>query len=75
MRSRFGIPGRLEFYSPQALHEILRQNVKLLKLHSEDDALWELARRSRGTPRIANRCCGGFAILRRWKGMGKSIWA
>jgi Holliday junction DNA helicase RuvB len=55
MRSRFGIPGRLEFYSPQSLHEILRQNVKLLKLHSEDDALWELAQRSRGTPRIANR--------------------
>jgi Holliday junction DNA helicase RuvB len=55
MRSRFGIVNHIEFYSPDALHEILRQNAKLLKLESEDTALWELARRSRGTPRIANR--------------------
>jgi len=55
MRSRFGIVSHIEFYSPEALHEILRQNVKLLKLHADDDALCELARRSRGTPRIANR--------------------
>ena len=55
MRSRFGLVNHIEFYSEQALHEILRQNVKLLQLHSEDPALWELARRSRGTHRIANR--------------------
>jgi Holliday junction DNA helicase RuvB len=55
MRSRFGIVSHLEFYSPESLHEILRQNAKLLKLEYEDDALWELSRRSRGTPRIANR--------------------
>jgi Holliday junction DNA helicase RuvB len=55
MRSRFGIRQHIEFYSPEALHEILRQNVKLLKLKTEDEALWEIARRSRGTPRIANR--------------------
>src|SRR6266568_389383 len=55
MRSRFGIVSHIEFYSPESLHEILRQNAKLLKLEYEDNALWELARRSRGTPRIANR--------------------
>ena len=55
MRSRFGIVEHIEFYTPEALHEILRQNTKLLKLHAEDEALWELSRRSRGTPRIANR--------------------
>jgi len=55
MRSRFGINEHLEFYAPEALHEILKANAKLLKLTSEDDALWELARRSRGTPRVANR--------------------
>jgi Holliday junction DNA helicase RuvB len=55
MRSRFGISSHIDFYSPEALHEILRQNVKLLKLEADDDALKELARRSRGTPRIANR--------------------
>jgi holliday junction DNA helicase RuvB len=55
MRSRFGIANHIEFYTPESLHEILRQNSKLLKLHSDDSALGELARRSRGTPRIANR--------------------
>src|ERR1700677_3463356 len=55
MRSRFGIRQHIEFYQPQALHEILRQNAKLLKMEVEDVALWELANRSRGTPRIANR--------------------
>jgi Holliday junction DNA helicase RuvB len=55
MRGRFGISQHIEFYTPEALHEILRQNSKLLKLKSEDAALGELARRSRGTPRISNR--------------------
>src|SRR5882724_1080096 len=55
MRSRFGIRQHIEFYTPEALHEILRQNAKLLKMEVEDAALWELANRSRGTPRIANR--------------------
>jgi len=55
MRSRFGIRQHIEFYLPEALHEILRQNAKLLKLEAEDAALWELANRSRGTPRISNR--------------------
>src|SRR3954469_21428258 len=55
MRGRFGISEHIEFYTPEALHEILRANVKLLKLEAEGPALWELARRSRGTPRVANR--------------------
>jgi Holliday junction DNA helicase RuvB len=55
MRSRFGIVSHIDFYTPEDLHEILRANVPLLKLEAEDQALWELARRSRGTPRIANR--------------------
>ena len=55
MRGRFGIAEHIEFYSPEALHEILRANAKQLKVESQDEALWELARRSRGTPRVANR--------------------
>jgi Holliday junction DNA helicase RuvB len=55
MRGRFGICEHIEFYTPEALHEILRANARELKLESEEPALWELARRSRGTPRIANR--------------------
>ena len=55
MRSRFGILEHIEFYTADALHTILRQNATLLKLEAADDALTELSRRSRGTPRIANR--------------------
>lgn len=55
MRSRFGIVEHLEFYSPEALLQILRQNAVLLKVEAEDQALRELSGRSRGTPRIANR--------------------
>ena len=55
MRGRFGIAEHIEFYTPDALHEILRANAAKLTLESEDKALWELARRSRGTPRVANR--------------------
>src|SRR5580704_7323090 len=55
MRGRFGISEHIEFYSPEALHEILLANAKLMKLDVQGEALWELARRSRGTPRVANR--------------------
>src|SRR3954451_10924787 len=55
MRGRFGISEHIEFYAPEALHEILKANAPALKIESEDKALWELARRSRGTPRVANR--------------------
>ena len=55
MRSRFGIRQHIEFYTPESLHEILRQNCALLKVKADDDALWEISRRCRGTPRIANR--------------------
>jgi Holliday junction DNA helicase RuvB len=55
MRSRFGISNHIEFYTAEALHEILRHNARLLKVENDDSALGELARRSRGTPRIANR--------------------
>ncbi|HEY1684167.1 MAG TPA: Holliday junction branch migration DNA helicase RuvB [Tepidisphaeraceae bacterium] len=55
MRSRFGLMEHLEFYSAEELQEILRQNVKLLKVESEAAGLVELSHRSRGTPRVANR--------------------
>jgi holliday junction DNA helicase RuvB len=55
MRGRFGISEHIEFYTPEALHEILKANARQLKVDAEGPALWELARRSRGTPRVANR--------------------
>jgi len=54
LRSRFGIQHRLEFYTPADLEEIVRRSARILNVPLEDSAA-ELARRSRGTPRIANR--------------------
>jgi len=55
LRARFGIVHRLEFYSPEELMIILRRSAKILEFPLEDDGAEEIARRSRGTPRIANR--------------------
>ncbi len=52
---RFGIVARLEFYSPQELMRIVQRSAQLLNMHIADDGALEIARRSRGTPRIANR--------------------
>jgi len=55
LRSRFGLAGRVDFYPPADLARILSRTSRLLDLDAEDEALDELSRRSRGTPRIANR--------------------
>jgi Holliday junction DNA helicase RuvB len=55
LRSRFGIVHRLDFYTETDLSEILRRSARILGVHIDADATLELARRSRGTPRIANR--------------------
>ena len=55
LRDRFGIVSRLEFYSPEELQRIVRRSAGLLDAPIEDDGAFEIARRSRGTPRIANR--------------------
>src|SRR5438445_8741466 len=52
---RFGLIFRLDFYSPQALAQIIKRSASILAVASEDDGITEIARRSRGTPRIANR--------------------
>ena len=55
LRSRFGIAHRLEFYTPADLEEIVRRSARIFDVPIEDAAAAELARRARGTPRIANR--------------------
>src|SRR3989454_1111610 len=55
LRSRFGIVHRLEFYAPGDLEEIVRRSARILNVPIEDPAAAEISRRSRGTPRIANR--------------------
>ena len=55
LRDRFGIINRLEMYTPAELKTIIQNSAKALEISIEDDAAEEIARRSRGTPRIANR--------------------
>ena len=55
LRARFGIVHRLEFYAERDLEEIVRRSARILAVPLEEGAAAEIARRSRGTPRIANR--------------------
>ncbi|HEY9530649.1 MAG TPA: Holliday junction branch migration DNA helicase RuvB [Burkholderiales bacterium] len=55
LRDRFGIVARLEFYSGQELATIVSRSARLLQIPLEEEGAAEIARRSRGTPRIANR--------------------
>ena len=55
LRDRFGIIHRLEMYSEEDLAKIIRRSSKILNIEIAEDASMEIARRSRGTPRIANR--------------------
>lgn len=55
MRARFGIVQRLNFYPPEDLAAIVKRSAGLLKVETTEEGAWELARRARGTPRVANR--------------------
>ena len=55
LRARFGIIHRLSFYDPQELTTIVARSARLLEIETSDEGAFEIARRSRGTPRIANR--------------------
>lgn len=59
LRARFGINLTLEYYDPETLKRIIKRSASLMQVPIDDDAAIEIARRSRGTPRIAN------ALLRR----------
>ncbi|HNV61820.1 MAG TPA: Holliday junction branch migration DNA helicase RuvB [Candidatus Cloacimonas acidaminovorans] len=55
LRDRFGIILRLDYYDQESIAQIIRRSARLLNIPTEDDGVQEIARRSRGTPRIANR--------------------
>lgn len=55
LRDRFGIPTRLEFYTVPELNEIVKRGARLLGAPADEDGAMEIARRARGTPRIAGR--------------------
>lgn len=71
LRDRFGIISKLQFYTTEELCDIIKRTSRVLNMKIEEDAAFELARRSRGTPRIANRLfkrVRDFALV---KGNGK----
>ena len=55
LRARFGIVHRLDYYTDADIHEIVRRSSRIIGVDIDDEAAVEIARRSRGTPRVANR--------------------
>ena len=55
LRDRFGIVSKLDYYDQQQLSDIIRRTARVLSVDIDDEAVGEIAKRSRGTPRIANR--------------------
>ena len=55
LRSRFGVTLRLDYYEPEELHQILLRSARLLNVQVKEEGFAEIAMRSRGTPRVANR--------------------
>ena len=71
LRDRFGVICRLELYSPQELKIIIHRSAKILNVEIDDSACEEIAKRSRGTPRIANRLLKRVRDYADVKGEGK----
>lgn len=64
LRARFGVTNRLDYYTSETLTSIIQRSARILSVRIDDDGIREIARRSRGTPRIANRLlrrCRDFA--------------
>ena len=55
LRDRFGLMLRVDFYQPEELAQITRRAAQVLGVEVDEEGAWEIARRSRGTPRVANR--------------------
>ena len=70
LRDRFGVINRLEYYSPHELVSIVSRTSGILNIAVADDAAYEIARRSRGTPRIANRLLRRIRDFAQVKGSG-----
>lgn len=70
LRERFGILHHLDFYSPQELEQIVHRSARILRVQLDDHAALEIASRSRGTPRIANRLLRRVRDYAQVKGQG-----
>lgn len=71
MRSRFGVVARLGFYTPQELESIVLRSASLLGIEIDEKGAMEIATRSRGTPRIANRLLRRVRDFAQIKGKGR----
>lgn len=71
LRARFGINARLEYYDAGLLSTIVKRSASILNTPIDDDAAYELARRSRGTPRIVNNLLRRTRDFAQIKGTGK----
>jgi Holliday junction DNA helicase RuvB len=71
LRERFGVINRLEFYTPEELKKIVLRSSQILKTEIDDSATVEIAHRSRGTPRIANRLLRRIRDFAQVKGDGR----
>jgi len=71
LRDRFGMLFRLEMYSPEELSQIVERSAGILGVNADPDGLLEIARRSRGTPRIANRMLKRVRDYAEVKGNGR----
>jgi Holliday junction DNA helicase RuvB len=71
LRSRFGITNRLDYYDAATLHKIISRSARIIGIEADDEGMSELARRSRGTPRIANRLLHRTRDFAQVKGSGK----
>jgi Holliday junction DNA helicase RuvB len=74
LRDRFGVIDRLSFYGPEELEKIIRRSAGLLDTVMEPEAAVEVARRSRGTPRIANRLLRRVRDFAQVQGDGTITW-
>ncbi len=71
LRSRFGVTERLDYYDPSELTSIIRRSADKLKISIEPDGADEIARRARGTPRIANRLLRRIRDVAQVRGDGR----
>jgi Holliday junction DNA helicase RuvB len=70
MRARFGMVERLHFYPPEDLEVIVKRSAAILGVPADTDGILEIARRSRGTPRVANRLLRRVRDYAQVKGQG-----
>lgn len=71
LRARFGVVARLDFYTPEELARIVRRSASILKVEVDEEGAVEVARRARGTPRIANRLLRRIRDVAQVKAQGR----